>query len=635
MTFILYLAAAGAAAPVPAETVAPVPDETIVVTASLEPVRTESSPASVTTIDERRIEALGAPLVSDLARLAPGVSVAVSGAQGSLTQIRIRGAEANHSLLFVDGIAFNDPASGNEARFETIAADGLTRMEVVRGPQSALWGSEALGGVIAVEGADPLSGTKARASGEYGSRDFHRGHAGIVAGGDEAGVAASVTRLGSDGIDIFGGGGGDRDGFSNLSARLKAALRPARDGEIGIVGHYIRATSQFDGTPAPLFQRADTLDSSLAELGAVRAWARLGLALDSPWSVELDGQYLHSSNRNRNGGQPLNRTLADRLRIGGKLVRRFGAWGARHALIAAAEREDESFAALDQAVFFAPDQRRTRGRTAYVGEWRAQWGSALSTDLAVRRDDFNRFKDSTNLRAAVVARPLDRLRLHAAYGEGIAQPTFFDLYGFDPTSFVGNPDLTPERSRGVEAGVAWEGRRLGLGATAFSNRLIGEIVEDFSSFPFTVRNADGKSRRRGVELSAEARPVDGLRVSANYTWLDARERRVGTARGSAEARRPRHGANLAADWVEGRFIAGASLGYVGKRRDSDFDAFPAVPVTLGDYVLANLRVAYRLSNELELFGRVENAANSDYREVFGYNSQGRSVHAGLRVRFGD
>ncbi len=133
-------------------------DPDIVVTASLEPVAAEESPASATVIDEKRIEALGVPFVSDLARLAPGVSVSVSGAQGALTQVRIRGAEANHSLLFVDGIAFNDPAAGNEARFETFAADGLSRVEIVRGPQSALWGSEALGGVIALETADPLSG---------------------------------------------------------------------------------------------------------------------------------------------------------------------------------------------------------------------------------------------------------------------------------------------------------------------------------------------------------------------------------------------------------------------------------------------------------------------------------------------
>jgi vitamin B12 transporter len=607
----------------------------IVVTASLEPVRAGESAASVTVIDAKRIEALGSPLVADLARLAPGISVSVSGAQGSLTQIRIRGAEANHTLLFVDGIAFNDPASGNEARFENFAADGLSRIEIVRGPQSALWGSEALGGVIALESADPLSGTRARASGEYGSRDFHRAHAGVTAGSDRAGVAASVTRLHSDGIDIFGGGRGDRDGFANLTASLKAAARLGADGEIGFAGHYIRATSEFDSTPPPSFVRADTLDSSRAELGAVRAWTRLGLGDAAPWSVELESQYLHSSNRNRSGAMPLNRTLADRLRIGGRLIRRFAAAGARHVLIAAAEREEESFAALDQAVFFAPDQHRSRGRTAYIGEWRAEWSPAFATDVAVRRDDFNRFEDATTLRAGFVARPAGHLRVHAAYGEGIAQPTFFDLYGFDPTSFVGNPALTPETSRGYEAGVGWEKKSFGFGATAFSNRLSGEIVEDFSTFPFTVRNAAGKSRRRGVEASVELRPAAGLRISANYTWLDARDRRAGAGPRPREPRRPTHSANLAAEWTGGRFVVAGSLAHVGKRRDRDFDLFPAAAVTLDAYVLANLRIAYRLSDSLELFGRIENAADADHQDVFGYNSPGRSLYAGLRVRFRD
>lgn len=607
----------------------------IVVTASLEPVPAEESAASITVIDEKRIEALGAPLVADLARLAPGVAVSVSGAQGALTQIRIRGAEANHSLLFVDGIAFNDPAAGNEARFENFAADGLTRIEIVRGPQSALWGSEALGGVIALESADPLSGTRLRASGEYGSRDFSRAHVAATLGTGKAGLAASVTRLESDGIDIFGGGAGDRDGFRNLRASLKGAARFGSDGEIGIVGHYIRATSEFDGTPPPHFRRADTRESSRAELGAVRAWTRLGLGDDAPWSVALDGQYLHSSNRNREGATPLNRTLADRLRIGGKLIRRFALAGGRHSLIAAVEREEESFAALDQAVFFAPDQRRSRGRTAYVGEWRAEWGRSVSSDVAIRRDDFNRFEDATTVRAGLVARPAPFLRLHASYGEGIAQPTFFDLYGFDPTSFAGNPALTPERSRGYEAGIAWERKRFGLGVTAFSNRLSGEIVDDFSVFPFTVRNAEGKSRRRGVETAAELRLIEGLRISANYTWLDARDRGSGAGPRGREPRRPEHSASLVGEWTKGRFAAGGSLAYVGRRRDSDFDSFPAAEVMLSDYMLANVRIAYRLSDNFELFGRIENAADSDYQDVFGYNSPGRSLYAGLRVRLGD
>ena len=131
---------------------------TIVVTASRAPEAEEQSPASVTLIDAERIERLGAPLVTDLLRLAPSLAVSVSGPAGSLADVRIRGAEANHSLLFVEGIRANDPAAGNAPRFELLNADLASRIEVVRGPQSALWGSEAIGGVVAVDGAAPGDG---------------------------------------------------------------------------------------------------------------------------------------------------------------------------------------------------------------------------------------------------------------------------------------------------------------------------------------------------------------------------------------------------------------------------------------------------------------------------------------------
>ena len=375
---ILLLLAAAAAEP------------DIVVTASLEPVREEESPASVTVIDEKRIEALGAPFVSDLARFAPGVSVSVSGAQGSLTQIRIRGAEANHSLLFVDGIAFNDPAAGNEARFENFAADGLSRMEIVRGPQSALWGSEALGGVIALDSGDPFSGTRLRASAEYGSRDFSRAHVAVTAGGDKAGSPRASPGCRATESTFSEAG----PAIATASATWPQASRPrpgsGSDGEIGFAGHYIRAKSEFDGTPPPFFVRSDTLNSSRAELGAARVWARLGLAADAPWSLQLEGQYLHSSNRNRNGDEPLNRTLADRLRIGGKLIRRFHR-RPPHPDRRRRARGRELRSARPGGLLRARPAPPA-GRTAFVGEWRAQWAapsrptspSAATTSTASR-----------------------------------------------------------------------------------------------------------------------------------------------------------------------------------------------------------------------------------------------------------
>ena len=151
----------------------PIDTDQIVITASRAPESEAQTPASVTIIDQQRIERLDEPLVSALLRLTPSAAVATSGPAGSLTEVRIRGAEANHTLLFVDGIKINDPASGDTPRFELLNADLASRIEVVRGPQSALWGSEAIGGVIAVNGLDDAPGYGANA--EAGSFGFRAG----------------------------------------------------------------------------------------------------------------------------------------------------------------------------------------------------------------------------------------------------------------------------------------------------------------------------------------------------------------------------------------------------------------------------------------------------------------------------
>jgi len=630
---LLILAAAAAAQPDPA----PEQDATgtILVTASRLPVPTQGTPASATLLDRATIEALDPVLAIDLIRLSPGVSVTQSGGPGSQAQVRIRGAEANHSLLFVDGIAFNDLAAGNEPRFETIAASGLGRLEIVRGPQSALWGSEALGGVIAVSTPDSLGSARGVAAAEYGSRDSARLYGAYASGGERSGVSATLSWARSGGIDILGGGTGDRDGFENLTASLKGAVRIGSDVEAGAVGRYVRHEGQFDGTNA-FFQRADTAEESIADTKAVRGWLAFGLAEDSPWSARIEAQHLDSRNRNFDSDVHTNDTYGRRTRLEAQAVHRFDAASGRHSLVAAIEREDEDFATRDRQFGGASDRDLGRGRTALVGEWRASWGDALVTDIAVRHDSFNRFRDSTTLRANAVLNLSPAVSLLASYGEGIAQPSFFDLFGFAPNSgFVANPDLQPERSRGFEGGVRLKRPSFSVELVAFSNDLRSEIVEDFSLFPsYTVVNAPGTSRRRGLEASADWQPLHGVRLGANYTYLDTRERRTA---GSAlrEIRRPRHTANLYADYEAGPLTLGASLAYVGRRLDTDFDLFPSPRVRLGAYVLGSARLGYRIAKHFEAFARIENAFDAQYQDVVGYNTPGRGVYAGIRFSFGD
>lgn len=632
---IALLLAAAAAGPVTVDAAVP-PD--IVVSAALVPVASVDVPASTTVLDPKAIEALGQPLALDLIRLSPGVTVASSGAQGSLTQIRIRGAEANHTLVFVDGIDFNDPAAGDEARFETFGSDGLGRIEIVRGPQSALWGSEALGGVIALETPAPDGPTRASGAGEGGSHGFYRGALSLAAGGDMGGVSATAAWIGSKGIDILGGGKGDRDGFDNRTASLKAVLHPGGAegiGELGIVGHYIHHHDEFDGTDPVTFLRADTRDNSTTETGAVRAWATLGRAADAVWSGTIQAQYLESHAHNVDGDTPLNDTAGDRLRISGQLLRRLAIGDTTHTLIARVEREDETFRASDVEYGGFTNQRRTRGRFATIGEWHGEFGNLVSTDVAVRHDAFNRFQDATTVRAGAVVHLGHGFSIDGAYGQGIAQPTFFDLYGFFPGSFAGNPNLRPERSRGYEAGVRYATRKLDLAVTAFSNQLRDEIVSTYdpATFLSSVANATGTSPRRGIEASGTWRPLDGLSIGANYTFLDAKQQTVAGAVRLRELRRARNTGNLYADWRTGSLTLGASVAYVGKRRDTDFDTFQTV--TLKDYALVGARIAYAVLPNVELFGRIENAADTHYQDVVGYQVPGRTVFGGVRFRLGD
>ncbi|HYD38681.1 MAG TPA: TonB-dependent receptor, partial [Allosphingosinicella sp.] len=188
------------------------------------------------------------------------------------------------------------------------------------------------------------------------------------------------------------------------------------------------------------------------------------------------------------------------------------------------------------------------------------------------------------------------------------------------------------------AWLQWrEKRPFSLTLGLYTATLDDEIVDVFdpATFRSTAANASGTSRRRGVEIGAEWRPGRATNFGFNYSWLDAEERQVAGGLKLREVRRPRHSFNLVASGRRGPFTWGATLAYVGERGDTDFDAFPARPVTLDDYVLASARFAWRISKRLEAYVRTENLFDADYQDVVGYRTAGRTAYAGLRLRLGD
>lgn len=605
----------------------PIDTDQIVITASRVPEQESETPASVTIIDGKKIERLDEPLVPALIRLSPSASVSTSGPAGSLAEVRIRGAEANHTLLFVDGIKINDPAGDGSARFELLNADLASRIEIVRGPQSALWGSDAVGGVVAINGLPDAGGY--RATVEAGSFGFLRSSASAAVNSEHSNLAGAVGWQRATGINSVAGPG-DKDGYHNLSGRLRGAWKPADNIELGGAAIALTGRSEFDGFDPVTFAHADTLDSNRNRLEAARLWAKVGDE-SSAWSGELAGTMLASSNRNLLADRPLNRTSGTRRNLVVQIERRFEAGGITHRLIAAAELERETFHARGTLSGLSTDQDRSRDHQSLTGEWRTEAGW-FSGDLALRHDWFNRFNDATTVRASLLGRIGGGFSITGSYGEGIAQPTFFDLYGFFPNNFVGNPSLKPESSRGFEGSLRFERRRVTASLTGYRQRLHDEIVTIFPppAFLGTTTNLNAESRRQGVEAEFSWNLGDQLRLDATYAYLDATEPNTISGAQVREHRRPRNSGSIALDGASGRFTYGASLAYVGRHFDSR-DTFPFDTVALGSYWLADARLGYSIRSGIELYVRAANALNQKYQDVFSYRTEPRAIYAGLRL----
>ena len=605
----------------------PITTDQIVITASRVPEKQAQTPASVTIIDGKRIERLDEPLLPALLRLTPSVAVATSGPAGSFTEVRIRGAEVNHTLLFIDGIKVNDPSSGDFPRFELLNADVASRVEVVRGPQSALWGSEAIGGVIAVNGVADAPAYSASAEG--GSFEFVRVSASAAIADDRTALSAAVGWQRATGIDSFNGLG-DKDGYRNLSGRLRAAWKPTQSIELGASALALSGRTEFDGFDPVTFAHTDTLDSSRNRLRAGRIWAKFGDE-SSPWTGQVAGTLLGSSNRNFLAEEEINRTRGARDNVSAQLERRFETGKITHRLIAAAELERETFHARDTGFGGSTNQDRSREHQSVTGEWRAEAGP-LNADLAVRRDWFNRFKDATSLRASALAQLGSGFSIAGSYGEGIAQPTFFDLYGFFPNNFTGNPTLKPESSRGFEGSVRFRRGAIAASLTAYRQRLHDEILTIFPppTFIGTTINSTSTSLRRGIEAELGWAIGERLRLNASYAYLDATEPDTASGAQVRELRRPKHSGSVALDGASGRLTYGASIAYVGRHFDSR-DTFPFDRVALGSYWLAGARVAYAVRPGIELFARGSNLLDQQYQDVFGYRTEGRAVYAGIRL----
>ncbi len=606
-------------------------DGPVVITASRQPISLTKSGDSVTLIESAAIAALNPVQTVDLLRLSPGVSISQGGGTGSQTQVRLRGSEANHVLVFVDGIAMNDIGSSNEFRWEFLPAEGVAAVEVLRGPASALWGSEALGGVVSIETYGPGEGTNGFASAEYGSFDTINIAAGASSSSDAGGVSLLGTYHDTDGIDAFAGGSVEKDGFGSFSLTAKGEVHPGSDGRLGLVARYTESEIEFDGSDPLTFQRADTADRSENRQFALRGDA--SATLFGGWNHHIEATWLRTENVNFDASAEQNRTVGDTLRLVYQTAAEFTTGAAIHSMTGAAEYRAQAYRSRDTAFGGGTDQDVDRERKSLVGDYRLET-ARFHLGASLRYDDHDRFRDALTYRVAARADIAGGTYLRGSVAEGFATPTFTEQFGFFPGSFIGNPDLKPESSFGwdVALGRAWGANR--IEAAYFRTDLENEIVTVFdAAFNSTAANRIEDSRRQGIELVGET--VQGpLTFRAAYTWLDAEEEQPAGSAAIREVRRARHNASLTAIADLGELTLAATANYVGSRRDIDFDSFPAQDVRLGAYLLAGINARYALTDRIALKARVDNLLDEDYQDVFAFETQGISAQAGIVLTLG-
>lgn len=638
----ISVAPALAQAPPPQSAAAPVttlPD-TVIAADRIE-VPASQVNASVTVVTAAEIERRQFRTLNDVLRAVPGVTVSQSGGAGKMTTVFTRGANGNHTLVLIDGVRAGDPGSINGApNFAHFMLDNVERVEVVRGPMSTLYGSDAIGGVINVVTKRGKGAPSATAFAETGTRGTVDGGAALqgAAGRFDYNVAvvAASTRGQTATPPRFSPGiKNEPDGYWNvaLNARLGVAL--AENFHLSSFTRAGVARNEYDAFPSE--------DPNLREKAkqvSQRLQGDLEL-FDGRWKQTLGLSFLQVTRRDTDGEDPVNFTpfapdsrnrgrrwqldWKNDLRVDDMLGAVFGIDAERTSLRG---RNTYNFGfpstAVDKSVGTVGGYVNLRwmpvdGTTLTAGG-RLEDNSAFGTAATFRVGGAHEFKPSGT-------------RVRASYGTAFKAPSLDQLYyDFPAFGFFANPNLKPERSRGGEIGVDQSllGERLKLGATVFHTDIRNLIASaPCGAFCTTLVNAR-RARSQGVETYVEFRPWSDFTIRLDYTFTNAIDRTAS----EPLLRRPRHAFDVTATWTPiERLTLGAEFKHRGGNVDRDFTAFPSPIVHLEAYSLVRVTASYDVTEAVQVFGRVENLFDKRYEEPFAFQAPKLAAFAGARFRF--
>ncbi|MDI6890052.1 MAG: TonB-dependent receptor [Thermodesulfovibrionales bacterium] len=610
--------------------------EEIVVTATRieEPVKEVAS--SVTVITEKEIESKKAKTILEVLKDVPGVDISQSGGFGQLTDIFIRGAKPEHTLIMIDGVEMNDPMSpGRSYDIAHLSVDNIERVEIVRGPQSTLYGSDAISGVINIITKKGEGKPKFSISGGGGSYNTFRETAGLSGGTKWVNYSLGISRLDTKGFSAAHEryGNTEKDGYKNTSLSARVGFTPTEYLNIDFIVRHINAETDLDtkggrGGDDPNYV-SDSKQLFLRTQGSLLLFnglweQKLGFSLsnhDRDYRDDKDAQHPHDSSRGFYNGKMRKVDWQHNLYLHKTNTLTIG--------VEYEEERGESEYSWESAwgpgkSVFPEKSANTKG--AYIQDKIALYESFFVT-LGIRVDDHSRFGSETLYRIApAYLFKKTGTKIKATYGTGFKAPSLYQLYA-PATAWgpIGNENLKPERSKGWDVGMEqylFQGR-LTLGATYFRNDF--EDLIDFDWAKGYINIAEAKTE--GAEIFASVRPIiKDLSVRLGYTYTDTEDKKTG----QRLLRKPMNKGSLNLNYL---FLKKGSVNvdiiYVGRRDDLNPDTYERAKA--GDYTLVNLAASYDISKNIQVFGRVENLLDRDYEEVSGYGTPRFTLFGGIKI----
>ena len=613
--------------------------------------------ASVTVFDAADINRRQNPPLVDLLRSAPGAVVVANGSRGGVASLFVRGGESNYTKVLLDGIPLNEP--GGTFDFGNVTTENLQRVEMVRGAQSALFGSDAMSGVVQMFTAQAAPGA-ARGDvmvegGTFGTARVSAGAAGHASGFDYSVGAAHFSTNNDSPNNEFDNT--TLSGSAGLSLTPTATLRftgRAELGQVGTPGQTAFGRPDLDAS----FERNNgvggvTFTQTLTPAFSQRATYALSvshqtstnLVLDPPYTPSFEGRTSpfeffdfaydsHNELRRHYATYQADWRLPGASgKVGTHLLTTALDWDGERGDLedrlaktsTTASRNNIGWTVQDQALW---------ARVFVTGGFRVEHNDSFGTAFVPRGSIAYVAHQSTG--------SMGNTTLKASAGLGIKEPTLLQSFSLSPF-FLGNPDLEPERSRSVDVGLEqrlWKDR-VRVDLTWFDNRYRNIISTQTISFdPFTSQYFNiGLTRARGAELSGEVAPTSGVLLRAGYTLLDSKIIDSTSsfsevfAPGQELLRRPRHSGYVGLAWTRARLSADVTGIFIGRRVDSDFSSLEPPMVSNDGYGTLDVRAAYRLAGPLSITGAADNLTGGDYMDPLGYPALGRAFRIGARVGF--